>query len=123
MYGFASVFFTQSFIDEIKSLHSIFIAFVSGPFEIYKCQIMTFAFFCTMIHKLTEEKIVPLKSKAYIIVLPIVSNTDLIYFITTRSYFWCTKWYSKSLLIQTISRKSYALPLSCLRLYVMFLHS
>ena len=51
-----AILFKQPFIYKIRSFHSIFIPFVSGPLNFLKCQIMSFSFLFTMIRKLTEEK-------------------------------------------------------------------
>ena len=70
----------QTFINEIKSFHFIAIAFTSSPLKLFKCQIIYLALLLTLICKLAKEKIVPLKTNAFITVPPIVNNNGAIFY-------------------------------------------
>ena len=69
----------QPLINKIKVSYPILIPFVSDPLKLFQCQIVVFALFFTIIHKLTKEKkIVLLKTNTFSTAPTIVDNSDAI---------------------------------------------
>ena len=50
------ILFPQSFINKTKAFYCIFLSLFSGHLKLFQRQVMSFAFFFTMIYKPTKEK-------------------------------------------------------------------